>query len=397
MNIHEYQGKAVLKNFGVPVPRGYPAFTAEEAVDAAAKLGGTVWAVKSQIHAGGRGKGKFKEAEAGEKGGVRIAFKPEDVGLFASQMLNNTLVTLQTGEAGRVVKRIYIEEGMKIAKEFYLSALVDRETGRVAFVASEAGGMNIEEVAHDTPEKITTVAIDPATGPTAADAAKISGALGLSGDLAKQCADICTKLYDAFVKSDMSMLEINPLIVTEDNKLVCADAKVSFDSNAGFRHPEWADLRDLGEEDEKEIEASKYDLAYIALDGDIGCMVNGAGLAMATMDIIKLFGAEPANFLDVGGGASKEKVTAAFKIITADPKVKGILVNIFGGIMKCDVIAEGVISAVKEVGLAVPLVVRLEGTNVELGKKIINESGLNVISADDLEDAARKIVKAVKG
>jgi len=397
MNIHEYQGKAVLKSFGVPVPRGYPAFTAEEAVDAAAKLGGTVWAVKSQIHAGGRGKGKFKEASAGEKGGVRIAFKPEDVGLFASQMLGSTLVTLQTGEAGRVVKRIYIEEGMKIAKEFYLSALVDRESGRVAFVVSEAGGMNIEEVAHDTPEKITTVVIDPATGPTAADTAKVSSALGLSGDLAAQCADICTKLYDAFVKSDMSMLEINPLIVTEDNMLYCADAKVSFDPNAGFRHPEWADLRDLGEEDEKEIEASKYDLAYIALDGDIGCMVNGAGLAMATMDIIKLFGAEPANFLDVGGGASKEKVTAAFKIITADPKVKGILVNIFGGIMKCDVIAEGVISAVKEVGLAVPLVVRLEGTNVELGKKIINESGLNVISADDLEDAARKIVKAVKG
>ena len=397
MNIHEYQGKAVLKSFGVAVPRGYPAFTAEEAVDAAAKLGGSVWAVKSQIHAGGRGKGKFKEVEAGEKGGVRIAFKPEDVGLFAQQMLNHTLVTLQTGEAGRVVKRIYIEEGMKIAKEFYLSALVDRETGRVAFVASEAGGMNIEEVAHDTPEKITTVAIDPKTGPTTADAAKIAQALGLSGDLAAQCNDLVAKLYDAFVKSDMSMLEINPLIVTEDNKLVCADAKVSFDSNASFRHPEWADLRDLGEEDEKEIEASKYDLAYIALDGDIGCMVNGAGLAMATMDIIKLFGAEPANFLEGGGGASKEKGTAAFKIITADPKVKGILVNIFGGIMKCDVIAEGVIAAVKEVGLQVPLVVRLEGTNVELGKKIIDESGLNVISANDLEDAARKIVKAVKG
>jgi len=397
MNIHEYQGKAVLKSFGVPVPRGYPAFTAEEAVDAAAKLGGSVWAVKSQIHAGGRGKGKFKEANAGEKGGVRIAFKPEDVGLYASQMLGNTLVTLQTGAAGRVVKRIYIEEGVKIAKEFYLSVLVDRETGRVAFVASEAGGMNIEEVAHDTPEKIATVAIDPATGPTAADAAKIAASFGVSGDQAAQTTDLVSKLYDAFVKSDMSMLEVNPLIVTEDGKLLCGDAKVSFDSNAGFRHPEWADLRDLGEEDEKEIEASKYDLAYISLDGDIGCMVNGAGLAMATMDIIKLFGAEPANFLDVGGGASKEKVTAAFKIITADPKVKGILVNIFGGIMKCDVIAEGVIAAVKEVGLQVPLVVRLEGTNVELGKKIINESGLNVISADDLEDAARKIVKAVKG
>ena len=397
MNIHEYQAKAVLKSFGAPVPRGFAAFTAEEAVDAAAKLGGSVWAVKSQIHAGGRGKGKFKEAAAGEKGGVRIAFKPEDVGLYAQQMLNNTLVTLQTGEAGRVVKRIYIEEGVKIAKEFYLSVLVDRETGRVAFVASEAGGMNIEEVAHDTPEKITTVAIDPATGPSAADSAKVAAAFGVSGDQAEQTANIVSKLYDAFVKSDMSMLEINPLIVTEDGKLICGDAKVSFDSNAAFRHPEWVDLRDLGEEDEKEIEASKYDLAYISLDGDIGCMVNGAGLAMATMDIIKLFGAEPANFLDVGGGASKEKVTAAFKIITADPKVKGILVNIFGGIMKCDVIAEGVIAAVKEVGLQVPLVVRLEGTNVELGKKIINESGLNVISADDLEDAAQKIVKAVKG
>jgi succinyl-CoA synthetase beta subunit len=397
MNIHEYQGKAVLKGFGVPVPRGFPAFTAEEAMDAAAKLGGAVWAVKSQIHAGGRGKGKFKEAEAGEKGGVRIAFKPEDVGLYAQQMLNHTLVTLQTGPAGRVVKRIYIEEGVKIAKEFYLSALVDRETGRVAFVASAAGGMNIEEVAHDTPEKITSVSIDPATGPSAEDAAKISGALGLSGDQAAQCADIVGKLYTAFTKSDMSMLEINPLIVTEDAKLICADAKVSFDSNAQFRHPEWAELRDLAEEDEREIEASKFDLSYIALDGEIGCMVNGAGLAMATMDIIKLFGAEPANFLDVGGGASKEKVTAAFKIITSDPKVKGILINIFGGIMRCDVIAEGVVAAVKEVGLAVPLVVRLEGTNVNEGKAIIRESGLNVIAADDLEDAARKIVAAVKG
>jgi succinyl-CoA synthetase beta subunit len=397
MNIHEYQGKALLKSFGVPVPRGFAAFTAVEAVDAAAKLGGQVWAVKSQIHAGGRGKGRFKEPSAGEKGGVRIAFKPEDVGLYAQQMIGSTLVTLQTGPGGRVVKRLYIEEGIKIAKEFYLSALVDRGTGRVAFVASEAGGMNIEEVAHDMPEKITTVPIDPMTGPTRADADKVAAAFGVSGDQAEQCVAIVNKLYEAFTKSDMSLLEINPLIVTEDGKVLCGDAKVGFDSNASFRHPEWDELRDLGEEDEKEIEASKYDLAYIALDGDIGCMVNGAGLAMATMDIIKLFGAEPANFLDVGGGASKEKVTAAFKIITADPKVKGILVNIFGGIMKCDVIAEGVIAAVKEVGLAVPLVVRLEGTNVELGKKIINESGLNVISADDLEDAARKIVRAVKG
>ncbi|MGD9968585.1 MAG: ADP-forming succinate--CoA ligase subunit beta [Hyphomonadaceae bacterium] len=397
MNIHEYQGKAVLKSFGVATPRGFPAFTAEEAVDAAAKLGGSVWAVKSQIHAGGRGKGKFKEAEAGEKGGVRIAKAPEEVGLFASQMLGKTLVTLQTGVQGRVVKRLYIEEGVKIAKEFYLSVLVDREQGRVAFVASEAGGMNIEQVAHDTPEKITTVGIDPATGPSAADTAKIAAAFGISGDLATQCDSLIRKLYEAFTKSDMSLLEINPLIVTEDNKLICADAKVSFDSNAEFRHPEWEQLRDLGEENEKEIEASKYDLAYIALDGEIGCLVNGAGLAMATMDIIKLFGAEPANFLDVGGGASKEKVTAAFKIITADPNVKGILVNIFGGIARCDVIAAGVIEAVKDVGLKVPLVVRLEGTNVNEGKAIIDNSGLNVISADDLEDAARKIVAAVKG
>jgi succinyl-CoA synthetase beta subunit len=397
MNIHEYQGKAVLKSFGVAVPRGFPAFTTEEAVDAAAKLGGQVWAVKSQIHAGGRGKGKFKEAGAGEKGGVRIAFKPEDVGLFAQQMLGKTLVTLQTGPAGRVVNRIYIEEGVKIAKEFYLSALVDREQGRVAFVASEAGGMNIEEVAHDTPEKITTVGIDPISGPTSADTAKIAAAFGISGDLAAQCDALIKKLYDAFVKSDMSLLEINPLIVTEDQKLVCADAKVSFDSNAEFRHPEWETLRDKGEENPKEIEASEYDLSYIALDGEIGCLVNGAGLAMATMDIIKLFGAEPANFLDVGGGADKNKVEAAFKIILADPNVKGILVNIFGGIARCDVIAAGVIEAVKETGLSVPLVVRLEGTNVEEGKQIIRDSGLNVIAADDLEDAARKIVKAVKG
>ena len=397
MNIHEYQGKAVLKSFGVPVPRGYPAFTPQEAIDAAANLGGSLWAVKSQIHAGGRGKGKFKEPDAGEKGGVRIAKSKDDVALYAKQMLGRTLVTLQTGPHGRVVKRIYIEEGMRIAKEFYLSALVDREEGRVAFVASEAGGMNIEEVAHDTPEKITTVGIDPLTGPTGADTARIAKALGLSGDLSLQCDDLIRKLYAAFTKSDMSLLEINPLIVTEDEKLVCADAKVSFDSNAGFRHPEWADLRDLGEEDEREIEASKYDLSYIALDGEIGCLVNGAGLAMATMDIIKLFGAEPANFLDVGGGADKNKVEAAFKIILADPNVKGILVNIFGGIARCDVIAEGVIAAVKAVGLQVPLVVRLEGTNVNEGKAIIRNSGLNVIAADDLEDAARKIVKAVKG
>jgi succinyl-CoA synthetase beta subunit len=397
MNIHEYQAKAVLKEFGVAVPRGFPAFTAEEAVDAAAKLGGDVWVVKTQIHAGGRGKGKFKEPEAGEKGGVRIAKKPEEVGLFASQMLGRTLVTLQTGAAGRVVKRLYVEEGAQIARELYLSALVDRTVGRVAFVVSEAGGMNIEEVAHDTPEKITTVAIDPATGPTNNDVARIAQALGLGGDLVRECGELIARLYKAFVQSDMSLLEVNPLIVTKDDHLVCLDAKVSFDANAAFRHPEWAEMRDLGEEDEREVEASKYDLSYIALDGEIGCMVNGAGLAMATMDIIKLFGAEPANFLDVGGGATKDKVEAAFKIITSDPKVKGILINIFGGIMRCDVIAEGVVEAVREVGLNVPLVVRLEGTNVDQGKKIIRDSGLNVIAANDLEDAARKIVAAVKG
>jgi succinyl-CoA synthetase beta subunit len=397
MNIHEYQGKALLKQFGAPVPRGFEAFSPEEAVDAAAKLGGPVWVVKAQIHAGGRGKGKFKEAAAGEKGGVRIAREPEDVGMFAQQMLGHTLVTQQTGPAGRVVKRLYVEEGAEIARELYLSALVDRSTGHVAFVVSQAGGMDIEEVAHDAPERITTIDIDPASGVTAANAAQAARALGLEGPLAAQCADLLERLYTAFTKSDMALLEVNPLIVTKDSRLVCLDAKIGFDPNAAFRHPEWAALRDLGEEDDKEIEASKYDLAYIALDGEIGCMVNGAGLAMATMDIVKLFGAEPANFLDVGGGASKEKVTAAFKIITSDPKVKGILVNIFGGIMKCDVIAEGVIAAVKDVGLKVPLVVRLEGTNVELGKQILRDSGLNVIPADDLEDAARKIVAAVRG
>jgi succinyl-CoA synthetase beta subunit len=385
MNIHEYQGKAIYRKYGLPVSAGYPAFTPQEAIEAAAKLGGPLWVVKSQIHAGGRGKGKFKEAKAGEKGGVRLAFKAEDVGIFAEQMLGSTLVTEQTGPAGRVVKRLYIEDGSDIERELYLSALVDRETGGISFIASPDGGM------------VHTIATNPSTGATDADGKKIAAVLGLTGHLETECVDVVKKLYEMFVKEDMSLLEINPLIVTKENHLKLLDAKISFDSNAGYKHPEWAELRDLGEEDEKEIEASKYDLAYIALDGDIGCMVNGAGLAMATMDIIKLFGAEPANFLDVGGGASKEKVTAAFKIITADPKVKGILINIFGGIMKCDVIAEGVVAAVKEVGLKVPLVVRLEGTNVEQGKKIINESGLNVISADDLEDAARKIVKAVKG
>ncbi len=396
MNIHEYQAKALLKEFGVPVSRGVAVLSADKAEAAAKELGGPLWVVKSQIHAGGRGKGKFKEAEAGEKGGVRLARSIDEVKTFVSQMLGKTLVTHQTSDAGKVVNRIYIEDGSDIEKEFYLSALVDRETGRVAFVVSTEGGMDIEDVAHNTPEKIKTFSVDPATGIMPHHGRTVAQALGLTGDLAKQAGVLVEKLYTAFVAKDMAMLEINPLIITTEGQLKCLDAKVSFDGNSLYRHADVQELRDITEEDEKEIEASKYDLAYVALDGTIGCMVNGAGLAMATMDIIKLYGEEPANFLDVGGGASKEKVTAAFKIITADPNVKGILVNIFGGIMKCDVIAEGVLAAVKEVGLQVPLVVRLEGTNVELGKKIISESGLNVISADDLDDAAQKIVKAVK-
>ncbi len=397
MNIHEYQAKAVLREFGVPVSRGKAILSAGDAEAAAKELGGPVWVVKSQIHAGGRGKGRFKEPEAGEKGGVRVAKSLDEVKAFVDQMLGRTLVTLQTGAAGKQVNRLYLEEGADIASEFYLSALVDRVTSRIAFVVSTEGGMDIEKVAHDTPEKIVTFSIDPATGIMPHHGRTVAKALGLSGDLAKQTSDLIGKLYRAFIEKDMSLLEINPLIVTKDNRLVCLDAKISFDSNALYRHPDILALRDETEEDKKEIEASKYDLNYIALDGSIGCMVNGAGLAMATMDIIKLYGMEPANFLDVGGGASKEKVTAAFKIITADPKVRGILVNIFGGIMKCDVIAAGVVDAVREVGLQVPLVVRLEGTNVEQGKRIINELGLNVVSANDLDDAAQKIVSAVKG
>jgi succinyl-CoA synthetase beta subunit len=396
MNIHEYQAKAILKTFGVPVSRGVAVMNASEAEAAAKELGGPLWVVKSQIHAGGRGKGKFKEAAAGDKGGVRLAKSVDEVKTFVEQMLGNTLVTIQTGPAGKQVNRLYIEDGSDIEKEFYLSALVDRATSRVSFVVSTEGGMDIEEVAHSTPEKIISFSVDPATGIMPHHGRTVAKALGLSGDLAKQAGVIVGQLYKAFVETDMEMLEINPLIITKDQKLKCLDAKVSFDSNSLYRHPDIFALRDETEEDAKEIEASKHDLAYIALDGTIGCMVNGAGLAMATMDIIKLYGEFPANFLDVGGGATKEKVTAAFKIITADPNVKGILVNIFGGIMKCDVIAEGVIAAVKDVGLKVPLVVRLEGTNVELGKKIISGSGLNVISADDLDDAAQKIVKAVR-
>ena len=397
MNIHEYQAKAVLREFGVTVSKGVPIFKPEEAEAAAKQLPGPLWVVKSQIHAGGRGKGKFKEASAGDKGGVRLAKSIDEVKQFAKEMLGATLVTVQTGPAGKQVNRLYIEDGSDIEKEFYLSALVDRETSRIAFVVSTEGGMNIEDVAHETPEKIHTFSVDPATGIMPHHGRTVAKALGLKGELSKQAEKLITQLYNAFVAKDMSMLEINPLIVTKQGELKCLDAKVSFDSNSLYRHADVMELRDETEEDAKEIEASKYDLAYIALDGTIGCMVNGAGLAMATLDIIKLYGESPANFLDVGGGASEEKVTAAFKIITADPNVKGILVNIFGGIMKCDVIARGVIAAVKAVGLQVPLVVRLEGTNVEEGKKIISESGLNVLPADDLDDAAQKIVKAVKG
>jgi succinyl-CoA synthetase beta subunit len=397
MNIHEYQAKAIFRDYGVPVNRGVAVFTPEEAEKAAGELGGPLWVVKSQIHAGGRGKGRFKEPEAGDKGGVRLARSAAEVREFAGQMLGRTLVTHQTGPIGKQVNRLYIEAGCDIDRELYLSLLVDRATSRVAVVASTEGGMDIEEVAHATPEKIVTFSIDPATGFMPHHGRRFAKALGLSGEAAKQGPKLLENLYRAFVGTDMSMLEVNPLVVTPEGNLVCLDGKVSFDSNALFRHKDIQALRDETEEDPKEIEASKYDLSYIALDGTIGCMVNGAGLAMATLDIIKLYGEEPANFLDVGGGASEEKVTAAFKIITADPQVKGILVNIFGGIMKCDIIARGVIAAVKTVGLEVPLVVRLEGTNVELGKQIIAESGLNVLAADDLDDAAQKIVAAVRG
>jgi succinyl-CoA synthetase beta subunit len=396
MNIHEYQAKAVLADFAAPISAGKPAFTPDEAAAAAKALPGPIWVVKSQIHAGGRGKGKFKEASAGDKGGVRLARSVDEVKRFATEMLGATLVTVQTGPAGKQVNRLYIEDGSSIDRELYLSALVDRKASRVSFVLSTEGGVNIEDVAHKTPEKIHSFSVDPATGVMPHHGRTAARALGLTGGLAKQAEALIAKLYAAFVAKDMSMLEINPLIVTTDGQLRVLDAKVAFDDNALYRHADILALRDESEEDAKEIEASKHDLNYVALDGTIGCMVNGAGLAMATMDIIKLYGESPANFLDVGGGASKDKVTAAFKIITADPNVKGILVNIFGGIMRCDVIAEGVIAAVKETGLTAPLVVRLEGTNVDLGKKILRESGLNVIAADDLDDAAQKIVAAVR-
>ena len=397
MNIHEYQAKALLHEFGVPISKGLPVLKVGDAEAAARAVPGPVWVVKSQIHAGGRGKGKFKEASAGDKGGVRIARSVDELKQFAGEMLGATLVTVQTGPHGKQVNRLYIEEGSDIDKEFYLSILVNRETSEVSFVVSTEGGVNIEDVAHSTPEKIVSFSVDPATGIMAHHGRTVAKALNLSGDLAKQAEKLVGQLYGAFVAKDMAMLEINPLVVTKQGLLRVLDAKVAFDDNALFRHPDVLALRDETEEDPKEIEASKFDLNYVALDGTIGCMVNGAGLAMATMDIIKLYGMAPANFLDVGGGASVEKVAAAFKIITADPNVKGILVNIFGGIMQCDVIAQGVVAAVKQVGLKVPLVVRLEGTNVEQGKQIIRESGLNVLPADNLDDAAQKIVKAVKG
>ena len=396
MNIHEYQAKELLAKWGIPVPKGIAAFTVEEAVAAAAELPGPLYVVKSQIHAGGRGKGKFKELPPEAKGGVRLARSADEVRAAATDMLGNTLVTIQTGDAGRKVNRLYVTDGVDIAKEFYLAFLVDRASGRVACVVSTEGGVDIETVAHDTPEKIETLIIDPATGWGAHHGRSVAAALGLTGDLAKQAASVSEKLYAAFIGTDASQIEINPLAVTDDGRLLVLDAKVGFDPNALPRHPDLMELRDLEEEDPAEVEASKHDLAFIKLDGNIGCLVNGAGLAMATMDIIKLNGAEPANFLDVGGGASKEKVTAAFKLILADPAVKGILVNIFGGIMRCDIIADGIIAAAKEVNLAVPLVVRLEGTNVDLGKAILAKSGLPIVSANDLGDAARKIVAEVK-
>ena len=396
MNIHEYQAKELLAKFGVPIPAGHAAFTVDEAVAAAGKLPGPLWVVKSQIHAGGRGKGKFKELPADAKGGVRLAFALDEVRGHAADMLGNTLVTIQTGEHGKQVNRLYITDGADIEKEFYLALLVDRGSGQIAIVASTEGGMDIETVAHDTPERIHTFIVDPAAGIQPHHGRSVAFALGLTGDLYKQCLSVVEQIYNAFVATDASQVEINPLPTTKDGKLLVLDAKVGFDSNALYRHPDLVALRDLTEEDPAEVEASKYDLAFIKLDGNIGCLVNGAGLAMATMDIIKLNGAEPANFLDVGGGADKEKVTNAFKLILKDPAVKGILVNIFGGIMRCDIIAEGTIAAAKEVNLSVPLVVRLEGTNVELGKKILADSGLPIISGDNLGDAAAKIVAEVK-
>ncbi len=396
MNIHEYQAKALLRSYGIPVSDGRAITKAEEAKTAAGEMDGPLWVVKAQIHAGGRGKGKFKEPEAGEKGGVRLARSVGEAAEFARQMLGRTLVTAQTGPAGKQVNRIYIEDGSDIARELYLAMLIDRSSSRISIVCSTEGGMSIEDVAHDTPEKILTFTIDPASGLSDFHGRRVAFALGLEGNQVKQCVAVVKNLYRLFTEKDMEMLEINPLVVLKDGNLKLLDAKMSFDANAIYRHPDIKALRDETEEDPKEIEASKHDLAYIALDGEIGCMVNGAGLAMATMDIIKLNGAFPANFLDVGGGANKEKVTAAFKIILADPAVKGILVNIFGGIMKCDTIATGVITACRATNLSVPLVVRMKGTNEELGKKMLAESGLPIISADSMAEAAEKVVAALK-
>jgi succinyl-CoA synthetase beta subunit len=396
MNIHEYQAKELLAGFGVPVPAGHAATSVDEAVEAAKKLPGPLWVVKSQIHAGGRGKGRFKELPPEAKGGVRLANSIEEVREHAAEMLGKTLVTVQTGPAGKQVQRLYITDGVDIEKEFYLALLVDRATSRIAIVASTEGGVEIEKVAHETPDKIETLTIDPATGLMPHHGREVAAALGLKGDHARQTGKLLKQLYESFIGTDASQIEINPLAVTGKGELLVLDAKVGFDSNAEFRQPELEQLRDLAEEEPMEIEASKYDLAYVKLDGNIGCMVNGAGLAMATMDIIKLSGGEPANFCDVGGGASKEKVTAAFKIILSDPAVKGILVNIFGGIMRCDIIAEGIVVAAREVDLRVPLVVRLEGTNVQQGKDILAASGLPIVTAVDLGDAARKIVAEVK-
>lgn len=395
MNIHEYQAKNLLRKFDVAVPRGGAAFSVSEAGTVAQQLGGPVWVVKSQIHAGGRGAGRFKNDPDG-KGGVRVGKSVEEVKENAGQMLSNILVTKQTGPVGKEVKRVYVEEGCDIGRELYFSMLMDRETSRVTIIASREGGMDIEEVAEKTPEKILTIAIDPATGISGFHARRVAFGLGMEGKQVGACVKLVLAVYKAFTELDASLIEINPLVVTKENDVIALDAKISFDDNALFRHGEVEELRDETEEDPAELEASKHELNYIKLDGSIGCMVNGAGLAMATMDIIKLFGSAPANFLDVGGSATKERVTTAFNIITSDPNVKGILVNIFGGIMRCDVIAEGVVSAAREIGLSVPLVVRLEGTNVELGKQIIADSGLDIIAANDLGDAAQKIVSAVK-
>ncbi|MEO5338112.1 MAG: ADP-forming succinate--CoA ligase subunit beta [Magnetospirillum sp. WYHS-4] len=395
MNIHEYQAKRLLAEFGVAVPRGEVAYTPAEAEAAARNLGGPVWVVKSQIHAGGRGAGRFQD-DPGGKGGVRVVKSVDDVVASAKAMLGHVLVTRQTGPAGREVKRLYIEEGCDIARELYLGALIDRATSCITFMASTEGGMEIEEVARKTPEKIVKVAIDPVMGMQAFHARKLAFGLGLEGKQVGAAVKFMMAMYDAFTGLDASLVEINPLVVTGAGEVIALDAKMNFDDNALFRRKKVAELRDADEEDPAELEAAKYDLNYIRLDGNIGCMVNGAGLAMATMDIIKLYGGEPANFLDVGGGATRERVTEAFKIILRDPKVEGILVNIFGGIMRCDVIAEGVVAAAKEVSLNVPLVVRLEGTNVDLGKSILAQSGLPILSADNLAQAAETVVKAVK-